>query len=148
MANTMACWGTNTTHSVYYAGNGDTDKAFFREANQLADALTNEACEQQSRLIIQAASQLPIACTVRQIVSTYPKDQNKKNMQAMMAGNNDKAPKEIKMITIFRDKGKGKRLFTLILLIYYRLQEKIPATYTHFKAQIGRSWRNHGSSWV
>lgn len=34
----------------------------FREANQLADALTNEACEQQSRLIIQAASQLPIAC--------------------------------------------------------------------------------------
>lgn len=69
-------------------------------------------------------------------------------MQTMMAGNNEKAPKEIKMITIFRDKGKGKRLFTLILLIYYRLQEKIPATYTHFRAQIGGSWRNHGSNRV
>lgn len=84
---------------------------------------------------------------VRQVASTYPKDQNNKNMQTVMAESIEKAPKDIKIIIIIGEKGKGEKLLTHSLLIYYRLQERIPAIHTQFSVDWGileKPWQQLG----
>lgn len=84
---------------------------------------------------------------VRQIASTYPKDQNKTNMQAVKAGGIKKAQKHIKIIITFREKGKGKRLLTHSLLMNYMLRKEKSMTYTQFSSDrwiLEKSWRQLG----